>query len=315
MIKNTILAEAKALQAAADFLDDKALETVLAVLADCKGRLVCTGVGKSAHIARKMAATCSSTGTPAAFMHAADALHGDLGMVGKDDVVICFSKSGSSAELRQLLPLLVENCATLVAITANPNGDLARWAHHSLLLPNLPEADADDLAPTTSTAMQMALADGIAISLAHQNGFGSQDFAKLHPAGALGRRLHLRLADLLSTEIAPPRVPPSASLSEVIMEISSKRLGATAVIDQNDNLLGIITDGDLRRFLGQHGLQGADVIASQLMSAYPKTLPAHTLAFEALDTLRSHKIGQVMVLGDASEYLGMVHLHQLLQML
>lgn len=273
-------------------------------------RLVLTGIGKSAIVAQKITATLNSTGSPALFLHAADAIHGDLGMVQPADFVLCLSKSGETPEIRVLAPLVKNFGNPLVAITANPQSSLARQADYLLYTPIEQEADPNNLAPTCSTTAQMALGDALAVALLSHKGFGSQDFARFHPGGALGKQLYLRVADLYPMH-ERPLVGPDATLSEVILEISSKRLGATAVADLNGQLLGIITDGDLRRMLQRGGDLGI-AHAGDILSPTPKSVGPDTLAVHALSIMREHSISQLLVL-ENNQYLGMIHLHDLLR--
>jgi len=310
--RRTIRLEAEALIALAESLDDSPdfQRLVEDVAAAPSSRLVITGIGKSAIVAQKIAATLNSTGTPALFLHAADAIHGDLGMVQPADFVICLSKSGETPEIKVLAPLVRNFGNPLVAITANRQSSLARQANYLLYTPIEQEADPNNLAPTTSTTSQMALGDALAVALLSKKGFGSQDFAKFHPGGALGKQLYLRVQDLYPLHERPV-VDPDASLPEVILEISSKRLGATAVISSTDELLGVITDGDLRRML-QRGGDFTAVCARDILSPAPKSVSPDTLAVNALALMRQHSISQLLVV-EKGHFLGIVHLHDLLR--
>jgi len=310
--RRTIRLEAEALIALAESLDDSPdfQRLVEEVAAAPSSRLVITGIGKSAIVAQKIAATLNSTGTPALFLHAADAIHGDLGMVQPADFVICLSKSGETPEIKVLAPLVRNFGNPLVAITANRQSSLARQANYLLYTPIEQEADPNNLAPTTSTTSQMALGDALAVALLSKKGFGSQDFAKFHPGGALGKQLYLRVQDLYPLHERPV-VDPDASLPEVILEISSKRLGATAVISSTDELLGVITDGDLRRML-QRGGDFTAVCARDILSPAPKSVSPDTLAVNALALMRQHSISQLLVV-EKGHFLGIVHLHDLLR--
>lgn len=310
--RRTIRLEAEALLALADSLDDstdfqRLVEDVTAAPAS---RIVLTGIGKSAIVAQKIAATLNSTGSPALFLHAADAIHGDLGMVQPADFVICLSKSGETPEIRVLAPLVKNFGNPLVAITANKNSSLAQLANYLLYTPIEQEADPNNLAPTSSTTAQMALGDALAVALLSNKGFGSQDFAKFHPGGALGKQLYLRVSDLYQLHERPV-VGPDSRLPEVILEISSKRLGATAVEGPDGHLLGIITDGDLRRML-QRGGDFSEVRAQDILSTAAKSVPPDTLAVNALAMMRQHSISQLLVV-ENSRFLGIVHLHDLLR--
>lgn len=307
----TVRIEAETLNALAESLIGSMdfVRTVEAVAAS-SGRLALTGIGKSAIVAQKIVATLNSTGTPAIFLHAADAIHGDLGMIQRDDMVLCLSKSGETEEIRVLAPLVRGLGNALIAMTANRDSFLAKQADFVLFTPIRKEADPNNLAPTSSTVSQMALGDALAIALLSLKGFSAEDFARFHPGGALGRQLYLRVRDLYVRHDRPV-VGPHATLPDVIHEISSKRLGATAVLDDAGKLLGIITDGDLRRML----LRGADVsnlCAADILSVHPKTILPEAMAVEALALMRQHSITQLLVVGE-DQYYGMVHLHDLLK--
>ncbi|MBX2892798.1 MAG: KpsF/GutQ family sugar-phosphate isomerase [Saprospiraceae bacterium] len=307
----TIRIEANTLTALADSLDDTTdfLACVEAIAAS-PGRVVLTGIGKSAIVAQKITATLNSTGTPAMFLHAADAIHGDLGMIRQYDLVLCISKSGETSEIKVLVPLVKNFGNPIIAMTANRNSTLARQADYVLWTPVEHEADPNNLAPTASTTAQMALGDALAVALLAHKGFSPGDFAKFHPGGALGKQLYLRVRDLYTLH-ERPAVRPDATLNEIIIEISSKRLGATAVLDDSEHLMGIITDGDLRRML-QRGGPLTGVLASDILSPHPKSIGPDALAVDALALLRQHSITQLVVLHEG-RYLGMVHLHDLVR--
>ena len=310
--RRTIRLEAEALLALADSLDDSSdfQRLVEDISASPGSRLVITGIGKSAIVAQKISATLNSTGTPALFLHAADAIHGDLGMVQAADFVICLSKSGETPEIKVLAPLVKNFGNPLVAITANRQSSLARLADYLLYTPIEQEADPNNLAPTTSTTAQMALGDALAVALLSHKGFGTQDFAKFHPGGALGKQLYLRVQDLYLLHERPV-VDPDATLPEVILEISSKRLGATAVVGPADELLGVITDGDLRRMLQRGGDLNA-LKARDILNRAAKSVSPDTLAVSALALMREHSISQLLVV-ENGRFLGIVHLHDLLR--
>ncbi len=309
--RQTVRIEAQALLALADSLDDTTdFEACVRAIAASPGRLVLTGIGKSAIVAQKITATLNSTGTPALFLHAADAIHGDLGMIREYDLVLCISKSGETAEIKVLLPLVKNFGNPVIAMTANRQSTLARQADYVLWTPVEQEADPNNLAPTASTTAQMALGDALAVALLALKGFSPGDFAKFHPGGALGKQLYLRVRDLY-TQHERPAVGPDAGLHEIIPEISSKRLGATAVLDGAGRMLGIITDGDLRRML-QHGTDFTGIRARDILSPHPKHIGPDALAVDALALLRRHAITQLVVLEDG-HYLGMVHLHDLVR--
>jgi len=305
----TITLEAQAIGELASFIDAD-FEKVTHLLADLKGRLVISGIGKSAIIGAKIVATLNSTGTPAIFMHAADAIHGDLGMVQKDDVVMVISKSGESPEIRLLVPLIKNMGNPLVAMVGNIASLLAREANYVLNTTVSQEACPNNLAPTSSTTAQMVMGDALAVTLMELKGFTSNDFAKFHPGGALGKKLYLRVFDL-SNQNEKPVVTEDNTLKEVIVEITEKRLGITAVLNDRGLLTGVITDGDLRRMLEKRdNLSG--VKARDIMSAGPKTVEGDALAVDALDRMRKNNITQLLVTKDGN-YAGVIHLHDLIR--
>ncbi|GMQ24366.1 KpsF/GutQ family sugar-phosphate isomerase [Algoriphagus sp. oki45] len=301
--------EANAILGVVDFLNGDFEACVERILAT-KGRVVVTGVGKSAIIANKIVATLNSTGTPALFMHAADAIHGDLGMVQQDDVVICISKSGNTPEIKVLVPLLKKLGSVLVALVSNIDSYLADQADFVLNATIGEEACPHNLAPTTSTTVHLALGDALAVCLLEARGFTSDDFAKYHPGGSLGKQLYLKVSDLLS-KAQIPVVSEDAGLAKVIVEISGKRLGATAVLDIAGNLKGIITDGDLRRML-QKSLDIANLKARDIMTVNPKTIDADEFAIRALNLMRNHNITQLVAL-DQGKIAGFIHIHDLMK--
>jgi len=301
--------EAQAVLNLVDFLDgdfDACIEHILS----SKGRVVVTGVGKSAIIANKIVATLNSTGTPALFMHAADAIHGDLGMIMEEDIVICISKSGNTPEIKVLVPLLKNLGTKLVALVSNPKSFLADQADFVLNASIGDEACPHNLAPTTSTTAHLALGDALAVCLLEARGFTAEDFAKYHPGGSLGKQLYLRVGDVLGgNEI--PIVAENAGLAEVILEISGKRLGATAVIDTEGNLKGIITDGDLRRML-QKSLDIQFLKASDIMTVNPKSISTQEYAIRALNMMKNHNITQLVAM-NGDKIAGFVHIHELMK--
>jgi arabinose-5-phosphate isomerase len=307
--RRTVELEAAAIQAMSLFIDEN-FEKVADLLFHMKGRLVVSGIGKSAIIGQKIVATLNSTGTPAIFMHAADAIHGDLGMVQEGDVVMAISKSGESPEIRVLVPLIRNLGNPLVAMVGNMSSYLATHASYVLNTTVPQEACPNNLAPTTSTTAQMVMGDALAVCLMEMKGFTSEDFAKFHPGGALGKKLYLRVYDLYPQN-EKPWVKPGSSLKDVIVEISQKRLGITAVIDEEEKLVGVITDGDLRRMLEKGGDTNA-ITASMIMSVDPKTIEASTLAVGALDLMRKNNITQLLV-HDNGKYAGVIHLHDLIK--
>jgi arabinose-5-phosphate isomerase len=306
--KETIRLQAQSIQELISFVDI-GFEKVVQALFSCKGRIVVTGIGKSAIIAQKIVATFNSTGTPALFMHAADAVHGDMGMIQPNDVVLCISKSGESPEIKVLAPLIKQRGNKLVAITGNISSFLAGQSEYILNTTVRKEACPNNLAPTTSTTAQLVIGDALALCLLELRGFSASDFAKYHPGGALGKQLYLTVDELyLKNEM--PFVYADTPLKEVILEISSKRLGATAVINTKGHLLGIITDGDLRRMMNKT-FDMKKTTAKQIMTANPRHLELGKLAVEALTIMRSNNITQLPVV-KKNTYLGMVHIHNLL---
>lgn len=304
----TLLDEAEAVAALVSRIDESFTEVVNLIL-NTDGRVIITGIGKSANIAQKIAATLNSTGTPAIFMHAADALHGDLGMIRKSDVVICLSKSGNTPEIKVLVPLLKLYVNKLVAMVGNTTSYLANQADYVIDVSVKKEACPNNLAPTASTTAQLAMGDALAVCLLEARGFSTSDFAKYHPGGVLGKQLYLRVQDLsVNNEI--PGVTYDESVKSVIIEITSKRLGATAVLEGN-KLVGVITDGDIRRMLYRN--QSIDELkASDIMSPNPKTIEKDALVSDALGLMRQNNITQLLVT-DKDNYVGVIHLHDILK--
>ncbi|MDG1527820.1 MAG: KpsF/GutQ family sugar-phosphate isomerase [Polaribacter sp.] len=307
--KETILIESNAIANLVNLIDDNFENSVKYIL-NSKGRVIVTGIGKSANIATKIVATFNSTGTPAIFMHAADAIHGDLGTIQNDDVVICISKSGNTPEIKVLVPLIQNYGNKIIAITGNTDSFLGTNADFTLNTFVEKEACPNNLAPTTSTTAQLVMGDSLAVCLLKLKGFSSNDFAKYHPGGALGKRLYLRVSDLIKNNQIP-KVGKNSSISEVIVEITEKRLGVTAVIE-NNNIIGIITDGDIRRMLTK-STEINSLSANDIMSKDPKTIAINAMAIDALETLESNDITQILVTNDNNEYLGVVHLHDLIK--
>jgi arabinose-5-phosphate isomerase len=305
----TIDLEASSVAGLRAFINADFEKTVKAI-AQSKGRLVISGIGKSAVIAQKIVATFNSTGTPSLFMHAADAIHGDLGVVQQDDIVMIISKSGESPEIKVLVPLIKNFGNVLIAMVGNISSYLAKNA--SLVLNTTVEQEAcpHNLAPTSSTTAQLVMGDALAVCLMELKGFKSEDFAKIHPGGTLGKKLYLRVNDL-SRENEKPSVHMNQSLREVIVEMTAKRLGITAVVDNDNLLLGIITDGDLRRML-EKNVAIEQVKAGDIMTADPKTIGPDELAVNALDMLRKNEISQLAVI-DNGKYAGIIHLHDLIR--
>lgn len=306
---HTIELEARSVAGLAAFVDDS-FEKTVDLIHQSKGRLVISGIGKSAIVGQKIVSTLNSTGTPSLFMHAADAIHGDLGMVQKDDVVLIISKSGESPEIKVLVPLIRNFGNTLIGMVGNTGSFLAQNSDLVLNTTVSKEACPNNLAPTSSTTAQMVMGDVLAVCLMQLNGFTGQDFAKYHPGGNLGKRLYLRVADLITAN-EKPVVLPGASLKEVIVEITEKRLGVTAVTDNSNHVIGIITDGDLRRMLEKSN-DISSITAKDILSPHPKTIAASVLAVEALDVLRKNDISQLIV-EEEGIYLGILHLHDLVR--
>lgn len=306
--KETISNEAEAIANLENFIDEDFIQAV-EIIYRSEGRVVVTGIGKSAIIANKIVATLNSTGTPSIFMHAADAIHGDLGIVQDNDIVICISKSGNSPEIQVLVPLIKNFKNTLIGLTGNKESFLGKEADFVLNTYIEKEACPNNLAPTTSTTAQMVMGDALAVCLLNLKGFSSKDFAKYHPGGSLGKKLYLRVGDITSQNMIP-QVSPDTDVANAIIEISEKMLGVTAVIE-NDKIIGIITDGDIRRMLKDHqeikGLKAKDI-----MSANPKTIEQDTLAVEALDVLEKNQISQLLAV-ENGKYAGVVHLHNLIR--
>jgi arabinose-5-phosphate isomerase len=307
--KETILLESSAIANLAKLLDEN-FENAVNFILNANGRVIVTGIGKSANIATKIVATLNSTGTPAIFMHAADAIHGDLGNVQENDVVICLSKSGNTPEIKVLVPLIKSYGNKIIAITGNIESFLGKNSDFPLNTFVEKEACPNNLAPTTSTTAQLVMGDALAVCLQDLRGFSVQDFAKYHPGGALGKRLYLRVSDLIKNNQVP-QVQFDSSIAEVIVEISEKRLGVTAVL-KNEELIGIITDGDIRRMLSKttaiHTFKAHDI-----MGENPKTVSKDAMAIEALEKLESDSITQILVVNAAHKYIGVVHLHDLIK--
>jgi arabinose-5-phosphate isomerase len=305
----TIEMEAAAISRLAERLDHN-FENAIDCLVNCKGRIVITGIGKSAIIAQKIVATLNSTGSPSLFLHAADAVHGDLGMVQQDDAVIIISKSGESSEIKVLIPLIRNFGNCIIAITGNMNSYLAKNSNFVLNTTVDQEACPNNLAPTTSTTAQLVMGDALAVCLMEKRGFNSESFARIHPGGALGKKLYLRVRDLF-TDNEKPEVNSSQSVKEVIVEITRKRLGVTAVTGNDGKLLGIITDGDIRRMLEKSDSIN-NIKASDILTPDPKTIAPGEMAVAALDLMRTNEITQLVVAEDGN-YLGIIHLHDLVK--
>jgi len=308
--KKTLTLEAEAVKQLINYLDDDFIKAVEAIY-ECKGRVIITGIGKSANIANKMVATFNSTGTPSIFMHAADAIHGDLGIIQKDDLVICLSKSGNTSEIKVLVPLIKRFDNQLIALVSNLDSFLAKQADFVLKASVSEEACPNNLAPTSSTTAQLALGDALAMCLLDLRGFSSEDFAKVHPGGSLGKKLYLRVKDIYPLN-EKPCVNQKDNVANVISEISSKRLGATAVIDDHKHLVGMITDGDIRRMLAKNLSAVRGIVAADIMSKNPKIVTPDELAVNVFNMMKANNITQVIVI-KKEKYLGMVHLHDLIR--
>lgn len=306
--KKTIDLESKAIANLSHLLNDDFADTV-ELIYKSKGRVIITGIGKSAIIANKIVATLNSTGTPSVFMHAADAIHGDLGLILEDDVVICISKSGNTPEIKVLIPLIKSAKNKMIAITGNTTSFLGQQADYVLNAFVEQEACPNNLAPTTSTTAQLVIGDALAVCLLELRGFSSRDFAKYHPGGALGKRLYLRVSDLSSVN-QKPQVALSTNVKQVIVEITEKMLGVTAVVE-NKKIVGIITDGDLRRMLTKN-IDFTNLTAKDIMSTNPKRIDESAMAVDAMEVMESHGISQLLV-ENKGNYAGVVHLHDLIK--
>ncbi|MDG1284303.1 MAG: KpsF/GutQ family sugar-phosphate isomerase [Flavobacteriaceae bacterium] len=308
LAKETIEIESLAISQLAGFIDETFAEAV-ELIHNSSGRVIITGIGKSAIIATKIVATLNSTGTPSVFMHAADAIHGDLGLILKDDIVVCISKSGNTPEIKALIPFLKNAGNTLIAITGNQKSVLAEQADFVFNSYVEKEACPINLAPTTSTTAQLVIGDALAVCLLELRDFTKDDFAKYHPGGALGKRLFLKVRDVLvHNEI--PKVDPDASVKKVIIEISEKRKGATAVT-VNNKIIGIITDGDLRRMLSETE-DLSQQKAENIMSKNPVSITIDAMAIDAMELMETHEISQLLVT-DQGNYAGVIHIHDLIK--
>lgn len=309
IVTDVILNESEAIKNLVNHINDDFQHIIDTILA-CKGRVVITGIGKSAIIANKIVATLNSTGTPALFMHAADAIHGDLGMIQRGDVVICISKSGNTPEIKVLVPLIKNRGTVLVGMVGNVDSYLGVQSDYVLNVTVEREACPNNLAPTTSTTATLVMGDALAVALLECRNFSSEDFAQLHPGGALGKQLYLRVNDVYTAN-EKPMVSPEARIKDVILEISSKRLGAAAVVDKNGVLLGIITDGDLRRMLNTHE-SFAHLTAADIMTKSPKTIDAEEFAASAMTLMQAKNITQLIVMKNEN-FVGFIHIHDLLK--
>ncbi len=305
----TIKSEAKAISGLINYVNED-FEKAISLIHACKGRLVISGIGKSAIVAQKIVSSLNSTGTPSLFLHSADAIHGDIGMVQKDDIVMIVSKSGESPEIKVLVPLIKNFKNTLIAMCGNLQSYLAKSADITINTTVTSEASNYNPAPTSSTTAQIVMGDAIAVCLMETKGFGTSDFAKFHPGGALGKRLYLHVSDL-SMNNEKPAVYADSPLKDVIIEITKKRLGVTVIVNADNKILGIITDGDLRRML-EKSVPLESIKAADIMSTSPKTIDSSELAVNALDLLRRNNITQLIVTTN-KEYSGIIHLHDLVR--
>jgi arabinose-5-phosphate isomerase len=317
--RRTFEIEQQAIASTWEALDVRAFVRACDILLKCNGRVIVTGMGKSGHIARKIASTLSSTGTPALFLHPTEAAHGDMGMLKPEDVVIMLSKSGESEELASILPTLHDHNVPIIAITAEVHSRLAKAAHRSdgavLVVSIAEEAGPLDLAPTASTTASLVLGDALAMALLEARDFSAHDFARLHPSGALGRRLTLHVRDLMIQGDLLPIVHENTQLAEAMMEMSRKRLGAACVLNNDEELVGIITDGDLRRYVQSHPeLNTAAVSASDVMTKHPRSIRKDLLAIEALNIMESDpKVMHLVILDDTKHLEGVIHLHDIVR--
>lgn len=310
--RQVIKIESEAVAALAPKIDKEFVNAVN-IIYESKGRVILAGIGKSGLIARKIVATMNSTGTPAIFLHPTDALHGDLGMVRKEDVVILISKSGNTQELVDLIPMLKRMDIQLIAMVGNKNSELAKSGAIVIDISVKEEACPYDLAPTASTTATLAMGDALAVALITRRGFSPDDFALLHPGGSLGKRLSLKISEIMIKDNDMPVVNVNTLIKDAIYEITSKRLGSTAVVDENNVLVGIITDGDLRRLL-EKTLDIKQLTAKEIMTADPKTLDKDTLASFALHKMENHKITSIVVVNENKNPIGFVHLHDLVKL-
>lgn len=309
LAKQTILQESEAVAGLINFLNED-FKNAIDLIIICKGRVVVSGIGKSAIVAQKIVATLNSTGTPALFMHAADAIHGDIGMIQQNDIVMIISKSGDSPEIKVLVPIVKNFGNKIIAMVGQTQSFLAKQSDFILNTTVSGEACPNNLAPTTSTTAQMVMGDAMAICLMSERGFNSDEFAKFHPGGTLGKKLYLKVSDL-SLQNEKPFVNTTSLLKEVIVEITKKRLGATVVLDEDNSIAGVITDGDLRRML-EKDIQLNVVTAKDIMTINPKKISINDLAVDALDVMRKNNISQLLVV-DNDKYEGIIHLHDLVR--
>ncbi|MGF7134410.1 arabinose-5-phosphate isomerase [Paraburkholderia sp. EB58] len=309
LARNVLDIEADAVRALRDQLDDGFVEAIDFILG-CRGRVVVSGIGKSGHVARKLAATFASTGTPAFFVHPAEASHGDLGMVTSDDVFVAMSNSGESEELMAILPIIKRLGSRLIAITGKPGSSLAQLADVHLNAGVAKEACPMNLAPTASTTAALALGDALAVAVLDARGFGPDDFARSHPGGALGRRLLTYVRDVMRTGDQVPKVMPESTVRDALFQLTAKRMGMTAIVDENQRVKGIFTDGDLRRVLERSG-DFRDLPIASVMTPGPRTIGPDQLAVEAVELMERHRINQMLVVDDAGKLIGALNMHDL----
>lgn len=309
LAESVIKKEADAVEKLLPFVDDEFLE-VLNIIFKSKGRLIITGIGKSAIIGNKIVATMNSTGTPAIFMHAADAIHGDLGIIQQNDIVMCISKSGNTPEIKVLVPLIKRMGNVLIGMVSNIDSYLGEHCDYKIKTTVNAEACPNNLAPTSSTTTQLVMGDAMAVCLLKMKGFSQEDFAKYHPGGSLGKRLYLKVSDVFDKEVRPC-VKGSESIQNTIINISQNRLGATVVLDENEKLLGIITDGDVRRMV-ERGIPFTSIQAKDIMSVNPKLIDIDELAVNAFNIMEKNKITSVVVM-NKGKYAGLIHIHDILR--
>jgi len=308
--KNTVLQEKETISELLNEINDEFAEAVYEIYSS-NGRVIITGIGKSAIIGKKIVATLNSTGTPAIFMHAAEAIHGDLGIVQPSDIIIFISKSGNTPEIKSLVTIIKDMSNTIISIVGNKNSFLAQNSNYIIYTPVEKEACPNNLAPTASTTAQLVAGDAIASALIELKGFTRKDFAKFHPGGSLGKKLLYKVEVLMNTN--PPKVYEDTPIKDVILEISGKRMGATAIVNETgEKVLGIITDGDIRRML-EHNESTGGIVAKDIMSANPKKINKKMLASAALQLMEEHSITQLIVVDDDDKYVGMIHLHDILK--
>ena len=309
LARKVIKEEAESVANLTNYVDESFLE-VIDLIFNSKGRLIVTGIGKSAIIGTKIVATMNSTGTPAIFMHAADAIHGDLGIVQPDDVVLCISKSGNTPEIKVLVPLIARMGNKIIAMVSNVDSFLAQHADYIVRATVDKESDPNNLAPTSSTTTQLVMGDALAVCLLQMRGFSQEQFAKYHPGGSLGKRLYLRVSDVMDMNLRP-FVGLNENIQNTIINISQNRLGATVVLDGNGDLQGIITDGDVRRMV-ERGMSGEQFVAKDIMSRNPKQIDINDMAVNAFDIMQKNKITSVVVMKEG-RYVGLVHIHDILR--